>query len=181
RDMGQVRNTVRALNFRKLNFQLFKELLRRTPWDVVLQDKVEEQSWKIFKEAFHRAQERSVPLCRRTGRKGKRPAWLSQDLLVKLKKKKELHRQCKQGQGTWDVYRDAAQFCREEVRKAMEQLELNLAREAKTNKKGFYRYINQRRNVKENVSSLMTGDGDHISTDEEKVEILNNIFASVFT
>jgi len=52
---------VRALNFRKANFQLFRELISRTPWDMVLRDRGEEQSSQIFKDAFHRAQELSIP------------------------------------------------------------------------------------------------------------------------
>jgi len=85
---------------------------------MVLRDRGAEQSWKIFKNAFHRAQELSVLRCKKSGKQGKRPAWLSQDLLVKLKDKKEIHRQQKQGQVTWEEYRDAAQFCRVGVKKA---------------------------------------------------------------
>ena len=57
-----------------------------------------------------------------------------------------MHRQCKQGQVTWEEYRDAARLCRDVVRKAKAQLELDLARGAKKNKKDFYRYISQKRN-----------------------------------
>ncbi|KAK4818984.1 hypothetical protein QYF61_022651 [Mycteria americana] len=67
------------------------------------------------------------------------------------------------------------------VRKAEAQLEQNLARDTKNNKKGFYVYINQKRKVKESVSPLMNKNGDLISTDEEKAEVLNNFFASVFS
>ncbi|GAB0203436.1 hypothetical protein GRJ2_002809200 [Grus japonensis] len=55
RDMGQAKGKVRTLNFRKANFQLFKELVNRTPWETALRDKGAEQSWQIFKDAFHRA------------------------------------------------------------------------------------------------------------------------------
>jgi len=96
-------------------------------------------------------QELSVPRCKKSGKEGKRPAWLCRDLLVKLKGKRELHRQWKQGQETWKEYRDAAWLCRGGVRKAKAQLELNLARDAKNNKKGFYRYVNQKKKVKESV------------------------------
>ncbi|KAK4819465.1 hypothetical protein QYF61_004691 [Mycteria americana] len=56
------------------------------------------------------------------------------------------------------------------VRKAKAQPELNLARDAKNNKKGFYRYINQKRKVKESVPPLMNENGELVSTDEEKAE-----------
>ncbi|KAK4815257.1 hypothetical protein QYF61_023993 [Mycteria americana] len=124
--------------------------------------------------------ELSVPRCRKSGKEGKRPAWLSRDLLVKLKSKRELHRQWKQGQATGEECRDAARLCRDGVRKAKAQLELNLARDAKNSKKGFYRYINQKRKVKESVPPLMNKNGDPVSTDEEKAEVRNNFFASVF-
>jgi len=77
RDMEKSRSIVRTLNFRKANIQLFKELVSRTPWEIVLRDRGAEQSWQIFKDAFHRAQERSVPRCKNSGKQGKRPAWLS--------------------------------------------------------------------------------------------------------
>jgi len=71
--------------------------------------------------------------------------------MVKLKGKKDLHRHWKQGQVSWEEYRDAVWLCRDEVRKAKLQLELNLARDAKNNKKVFYRHVNQKRKVKESV------------------------------
>ncbi|KAK4826467.1 hypothetical protein QYF61_009194 [Mycteria americana] len=69
---------------------------------------------------------------------------------------------------------------RDGVRKAKAQLELNLASDAMNNK-GFYRYINQKRKVKESRPPLMNKNGDLVSTDEEKAEVLKNIFASAFT
>ena len=63
RDMGQAKSKVRTLNFRKANFQLFKELVNRTPWETALRDKGAEQSWQIFKDTFHRMQELLIPRC----------------------------------------------------------------------------------------------------------------------
>ena len=59
-------------------------------------------------------------------------------------------------------------------------MELNLARDVKNNKKGFYRYIGRRRQAKESVSPLIKGNGELASSDIEKAEILNECFASDF-
>lgn len=47
--------------------------------------------------------------------------------------------------------KDTAQFCRDGIRKGKAQRELNLARDAESNKKGLYRYVNQKRKVKESM------------------------------
>ena len=52
---------------------------------------------------------------------------------------------------------------------------MNLARDIKKNKKGFYRYVNQKRKVKESVTPPMNKNGDLISTKKEKAEVLNKI------
>lgn len=43
--------------------------------------------WQIFKDPFHSVQELLMPRCRKSEKEGKTPAWLSKDLLDKLKGK----------------------------------------------------------------------------------------------
>ena len=45
--------------------------------------------------------------------------------------------------------------CIERIRKTKAQVELNLVRDMKNNKKGFYGYIGKMRQAKESVPSLM--------------------------
>jgi len=67
------------------------------------------------------------------------------------------------------------------VRKAKVQLELNLTRKVRNNKKGFYRHVSQKKKVEKVYPPLMNTTGKLVAVDEEKAELLNNIFASVFT
>ena len=85
----------------------------------------------------------------------------------------------KAGCVSWEEYRAVVPDCRR-LGKAKVQMELNLMRDVKDNKKGFYRYIGRRRRAKESVPSLMKGNGELASSDIEKAEVLNECFASVF-
>lgn len=59
-------------------------------------------------------------------------------------------------------------------------LKLNLAKEIKDSKKGFFMYVNSKRKARENVSPLLNEKGVLVMRDAEKAEILNTTFASVF-
>lgn len=56
----------------------------------------------------------------------------------------------------------------------------HLPRDTKNNRKGFQRSMRQKRKVKEGILLLMNTTGKLVTTDKDS-EVLNNIFASVFT
>jgi len=60
RNLGLAKSRVRALNFRRVKFMLFKELLDEILWEAVLRDKGMEQSWKLF--AFLKAKDPHTPV-----------------------------------------------------------------------------------------------------------------------
>jgi len=61
------------------------------------------------------------------------------DLLVKLRNKRERYRQWKKEYVTLEESREAVWMCRDRNRKAKVQMELNLGRDVRNKKKGFYR------------------------------------------
>lgn len=60
------------------------------------------------------------------------------------------------------------------------KLKLKLASDARNTKKGFYGCVNQKRRDKEDVPPLINKAGKLVMTDEEKADVLNNIFVSFF-
>ncbi|GAB0182963.1 mitochondrial enolase superfamily member 1 [Grus japonensis] len=87
----------------------------------------------------------------------------------------------KQGQAAWEEYRETVREAREQVKKAKALIEVNLARDVKDNKKSFYRYVSEKRKMRENVGPLWNEMGDLVTQDMEKAEVLSDFFASVFT
>jgi len=86
----------------------------------------------------------------------------------------------KEGQGTWEEYRNVVRACRDATRNAKAHLELNLARDVKNNKKGFFNYISSKWKTRDNVGPLLNESGVLVMEDSEKAELLNVFFASVF-
>ena len=68
----------------------------------------------------------------------------------------------------------------EKIRRAKDQLELNLATAIKDNKKCFYKYVSNKRRAKENLHPFLDVGGNMVTKDEEKAEVHNAFFASVF-
>lgn len=74
---------------------------------------------------------------------------------------------------SWEEYRDVVWKCRDGIREAKAQMELNLARNA-NNKKGFNRYVGQNWKAKDCVSPFINEKVELISSDMEKVEVLSS-------
>ncbi|TRZ09501.1 hypothetical protein HGM15179_017597, partial [Zosterops borbonicus] len=113
-------------------------------------------------------------------RRGKRPAWMGNEVLKELRNKKSMYHLWKEGQVSQEVFKGVARACRKKIREAKAQLELNLANFVKDNKKSFYKYINGKRKGKINLCSLLDA-GRNLVTADEKTEVLNAFFASVFS
>ncbi|CAM5122712.1 unnamed protein product [Eretmochelys imbricata] len=80
-----------------------------------------------------------------------------------------------------EEYKNIARACRNEIRRAKSHLELQLARDVKSNKKGFFRYVGNKKKAQESVGPLLNEGGNLVTEDVEKAKVLNAFFASVFT
>ncbi|KAK4827999.1 hypothetical protein QYF61_022776 [Mycteria americana] len=169
-----------TLDFRRADFSLFRRLVDRVPWEAALMGKGVQEGWTFFKEEVLKAQERAVPRCRKTSRRGRRPAWLTRELWLELRRKRRVYDLWKKGRATQEDYRGVARLCREKTRRAKAELELSLAAAIKDNKKHFFKYISSKRRAKENLQPLVDVGGNTVTKDEEKAEVLNAFFASVF-
>ena len=46
---GKAKNRITAVDFRRADLQLFRDLLRRVPWETVLESRGVQERWLIFK------------------------------------------------------------------------------------------------------------------------------------
>jgi len=130
---------LKTLDLRRAKFGLLKELLGGIPWARAIEGRGVQECWSMFKHHFLQAQEQCIPLRKKSSKGGRRPAWLNNELLAEIRRKRKVHGMWKKGQSTWEEYRNVVRACRDAMRKAKSQLELNLARDINNNKKGFFK------------------------------------------
>jgi len=143
-----------TVDFWRGAFSLFGELLGRVPWGKALEGRGAQESWLLFKDHLLQAREQCIPTKRKLGKYARRPAWMNNELLEKLKHKKEACRGWKQEQVAWEEYRTIVRAARDQVTKAEALREINLSRDVKGKKKSFYRYVGDKRKARGNVGPL---------------------------
>lgn len=114
-------------------------------------------------------------MCQKTSHWGRQSAWVSKEFLKELRKR--VYHVWKEGQVSQEMFKGVA---RKKIRDPKAQLKLNLATSVKDNKKYLYKYINGKRRGKDNLHSLSDVGGNLVPKDEEKAEVLNTFFSSVF-
>jgi len=82
---------------------------------------------------------------------------VSKELLEELSQKRNVYGMWKEGQATWEEYRNVIKACRDAMRKAKDHLELYLAGDVKDNKKGFFKFVSSKWKTSENVGLLLNG------------------------
>ena len=102
-----------TLDFQRANFNLFKRLVNKIPWEAALKEMGVQEGWTYFKSEVLNAQERAVPVCRKTSRRGRRPAWLNRDLWLHLMNKRRIYHLWKRGQDSHEDYKVVVKLCRE--------------------------------------------------------------------
>jgi len=95
---------------------------------------------------------------------------MSKEFLAELRQKRKVHGIWKEGQATWEEYKKVFTACRDAMRKAKVHVELNLARDVKDNKKGYFKYISNKWKTRENVGALLNEVDALVTQGTEKVE-----------
>ena len=68
-----------TLDFRRADFELFRELLGRVTWEKALEERRAQESWSVFKDHLLQAQKQCIPRKRKAGKNARRPPWINKE------------------------------------------------------------------------------------------------------
>ena len=71
--------------------------------------------------------------------------------------------------------------CKKEIKKAKKKHERKIAEDCKENPKTFWKYVQEQTKAKQGISALKDQDGELKTAEDQKADILNDFFTSVYT
>ena len=153
-------------------------------WQKEFENKNPDEAYNIFLQHYTKARDNCIP--KETITKSNRfikPIWMKHATMNLIKRKRRFHIKFLNTRNQAD--KERYNLTRNEVTAALRRdrlcFERGISKEIKNNNKVFWRYVNSQRASKSSIPDLERPDGTKASTDEEKAEILNQQFTSVFT
>ncbi|CAJ0964682.1 unnamed protein product [Ranitomeya imitator] len=180
---GTCQGVTKTLNFRKAKFDQLRDALNLVDWDNILRTNNTDNKWEMFKNILNRQCKRFIPCGNKRTRNRKNPMWLNKEVRQAINSKKKAFALLKQD-GTIEAlknYREKNTLSKKLIKAAKKETEKHIAKESKTNPKLFFNYINSKRIKTENVGPLKNSEERMVVDDEEKANILNTFFSTVFT
>ena len=168
-------------DWNKADWGKMREELATVDWRGQMGGKSGQEAWDLLKEKIHAAVEKHVPP--RRPRNQNRPAWLSQNILRAIRRKKSLWVRAKNGEGV-EEYRQEEKKVRNMIRNAKRNFEKKIADGSAKDgreKRKFFAYVKQRTKCRTAVGPLKDRSGKAVSDNKEMATIFNNYVSSIFT
>ena len=171
------------LNYMKADLKKFNTLMTSN-WDEKFLNKTPEEAYTVFLEIYNNAVAESIPSTFiSTSTRYVKPPWMKPSTLKLVKKKHNLlirFLNTKQ-QRDKEAYNKIRNQVAHQTSADRSNYENKIAQETKENVNAFWRYVNSNRKCKTSIPDLKKPDGSKAVTDEDKAEVLNAQFSSVFT
>ena len=171
----------KKFNLNKGNYEEMRKEMKKENWTNLEKLDVE-QTWQRIKTKILEQMNKHIPKTEINDRKKNKPCWMNQKVLRKIKKKYHAYKRylvTKQGKD-YENYIRQRNKCTKEIKKAKKKHEKNIANDCKNNPKRFWKYVNEKCKTNVGISSLKDKNGNLVTSDKGRAEILNEFFTSVF-
>ena len=168
-------------NFFKTDFKAFKTHLSQKDWSI-LNDLNTNEAWDKFSNTLKDCFNKFVPKTKSKTKKTQ-PFWLNNQCNKAIKKKYLYYKRFMQSKSSYDYnqYIKKRNKAKKVIRESVRNHEKKIVNESKHNSKPFWKYVNNLLKRSTGVANLIKPDNSFTKTDEEKADVLNNFFSSVFT
>ena len=163
------------------NYNAMRDEFNDINWRDGLERVQTQQAWDLFHNKISGLIERHIPKKKYTS--SKRPPWYGREVgNLSNVKRKAWHKYKKNPcDANWSEYTQKRNKLTHKIESLKSAYENKLVLEINQNPKKIWKYISSKTKSKGKISILLDKDGNEKSDDQDKAELLNDHFASVFT
>ena len=159
----------------KGNYDDMNTELETTDWTNIT------NSWSTFENFFKGLIERHIPKKKYLSKK--KPLWFNRTVRSAIKDKHKSWNKFNKNKSdtNWESYKEIRNNTCMIIKTAKMEFEDKITNEIKGNPKTFWNYVNSKSGSKTSMGDLLGPNGETIENEQEKANILNTYFNSVFT
>ena len=142
-----------------------------------------EESWCEFADTLNNTAKEHIPVRNSQNKCFFNTPWMNLETLQSLKRKRtrwKKYKYCKSPENK-NLYVHARSEAKRKVKEAKHDYEKEVASKTKTDSKVFWKFIQSKTKVKEEIKCIEDQQGDIHTDDTSKAALLNSYFTSVFT
>ena len=153
--------------------------LNEIDWTEKFTGKTIHQCWEIFKEIYNQLVNEHVPL---VSPKEYNEPWMNPKIMRMWKKKYHAWKRVSESKThqAWIDYKKESCKLRKNIRKARRLYEKKIAKNAGTNRRAFFKYVNSRLTVRPEITAMKGENGQQLEDDKGISETLAKYFNSVY-
>ena len=171
---------VKKLDYRQSNWTQLKEYIKNLEYNETGSIDIH---WDSFAEKYKEKRSRCIPFRKVLPNGTPQPKWFNRTIANTIKKRDRKHKSMGLHPSRCEI-NEHIKLCRKVdklVRNAKISEEKRVASVSKENPKEFFGYVNSRKPIKNNISPLRDSEGNLVTSDLGKAELMNKYFTSVFT
>ena len=168
-------------NYYRGNYVQITEDIAAIDWEDKLNDMDVNDSWDLFCSVISTSVNQNIPNSRATPRN--RQKWMTKDTDQAIKDKHRAYNKYRKNKTEINLesYKKAKNHATQTARNARVNFETRIANNVKDNPKEFWAYIKHQTSSAKGLAPLLKEDGSLALDAQDKAELLNDFFASVFT
>lgn len=181
RNVNNVHNDEKMCYF-KGDYDAINSRLNNVEWEDLLSEGSIDDYWDRFADELSMSCAENIPV-RKPKHKNYDTPWMNEDTLSAVQNKRKMwkkYKYCK-NEINKQRYEQAKTYSNMKVREAQEKYEKDIVTKVKDDPKVFWRYVQSKTKVKENIQCIIDENGELYTDNENKAELLNKFFHSVFT